>query len=425
MENSSREAIIISLVEDNTELRDLAFSLDFQISREFIQKRYHPDGKYFIGHGKFKMIHDYIKGNGISLALVNGRLKPSQWFNMEKGLGVTVYDRIHLILEIFADRAKRREALLQVQLAKYQYERPYVKELIHQAKMGEHPGYMGGGEYQVDEYYEMMKKRIRQVKYELQKICRDREARRRARRQGGFYLVSIAGYTNAGKSSLLNVLTDESLLVDTKLFSTLSTTTRRIKGYGRRTPPILLTDTVGFIRDLPHWLIQSFHATLEEIELADLVILCIDISENIEIIQMKVNASLNELHQIGTSASVVIALNKIDLLTKAALAKRISNLTKIGVLKDNNYITISSKEQINIKDLVNLIEIKLPSRIKSKIDLPGTLESQSFISWLHKKGVIVDIVYDTKVTICISCSELMTQKIGSQCRKLGGYISIL
>ena len=138
---------------------------------------------------------------------------------------------------------------------------------------------MAGGEYQVDDYYETIKKQVKRIKEELENIRNQREVRRRHRHTGGFYLVSLAGYTNAGKSSLLNLLSHENIYVEDKLFSTLSTTTRKINGANI---PILLTDTVGFIKNLPVYIIDAFHSTLEEIEVADVVLLIVDVSEKKE-----------------------------------------------------------------------------------------------------------------------------------------------
>ncbi len=162
---------------------------------------------------------------------------------------------------------------MQVRLAELQYEKPFVRELIHRARNGEHPGFMAGGEYQVDDYFEMIKKQMKKIRGNLEKIRDEREVRRKHRRISGFYLVSLAGYTNVGKSSLLNLLSGEKVKVEGKLFSTLSTTTRKIKNNNF---PILLTDTVGFIQNLPAWIIDAFHSTLEEIEVSDIIILMVD-----------------------------------------------------------------------------------------------------------------------------------------------------
>jgi len=265
-----KKAVIISLQEDNEELEHLSESLNYEVVKIFIQRQGKSRRPFYIGKGKIREIKDYLSERNINFAIVNGMLTPSQWYNMEKELGIKVYDRVHLILDIFADRAKRKEAKLQVKLAYLRYEKPYIKELIQRIRAGEHPGFMGGGEYEIANYYEMIKRQIKKIKKELEKLERGRESHYKYRVKKGYYLVTIAGYTNAGKSSLLNKLTGENVEVEERLFSTLSTTTRIIKDERK---PILVTDTVGFIRDLPHWLIDSFKSTLKGIALSDVVVL--------------------------------------------------------------------------------------------------------------------------------------------------------
>jgi len=228
--SQKKNAIIVSLDNNVAEIIQLADTLDYVVVKEFIQQRNLPDVKFYIGSGKLDEIKDYIESSEeqTDLIIVNGELKPSQWFAIEKKLSVDVYDRIRLILAIFEEHAERKEARLQVKLAQLHYERPYVRELIHKARSGEHPGLMAGGEYQVDDYYEIIKKHIKKIRYDLKKIENDRELHRKTRYKSGFYLVSLAGYTNAGKSSLLNLFSGEKVKVEGKLFSTLSTTTRRI-----------------------------------------------------------------------------------------------------------------------------------------------------------------------------------------------------
>ena len=222
--------IVISKNNDVKEIIALANSLGFEIVQTFIQKRENTT-PYYIGTGKLKEIKNFVDENEIEIAFINDELKPSQWYNLEDFLKIKVYDRIRLILEVFADRANRKEAKLQVKLAKLRYEKPFVRELIHRLKEKERPGFLAGGEYLVADYYEMIKKQMKKIKEELTKIEMERKIRRKDRREGGFYLVSIAGYTNAGKSSLLQLLTGENVLVEERLFSTLSTTTSKIKDF--------------------------------------------------------------------------------------------------------------------------------------------------------------------------------------------------
>ena len=225
-----KNAIVVSLEPYTSEIISLAETLDYNVVNTFIQTRNKPDVKTFIGKGKLEEIKNYIKNypDLIELVVVNGELRPSQWFLLEKQWNVEVFDRIRIILSIFEKHAERKEAKLQVSLAQLEYERPYVRELIHRARSGEHPGFMAGGEYQVDDYYEMIKKQVKKIKEELERICNQRQLHRVHRHKGGFYLISLAGYTNAGKSSLLNLLTEGNVKVEGKLFSTLSSDTGRV-----------------------------------------------------------------------------------------------------------------------------------------------------------------------------------------------------
>ena len=411
------EGIIISIKEDVQELLLLAKSLGYKIKKIFVQKREGTTPCY-IGEGKLKEIKEYVCENNISIAFVNDSLRPSQWYNLEKNLGIIVYDRIRLILEIFASRAKRREAKLQVQLAKLRYERPFVRELFHRIKEGERPGFLGGGEYVVADYYEMMKRQMKKIKEELRKIEEERALKRMARKERGFYLVSIAGYTNAGKSSLLNFLTDANVVVEEKLFSTLSTKTMRINR--KDNIPILLTDTVGFIKDLPHWLIDAFHSTLEEIALADAIILLADITDDVETLKDKIFTALKEIYHIKRDTNIVVALNKIDLINDNEVDKKRRILEEI---LERRCIPISAKTGENMESLLNELYKNLPKISHLEIVLPN--DANSFISWLYENTNVIDFSSNGFTRIRVDCSERLREKIMGKCRKLGGEVRVL
>lgn len=415
----NNNSIIISLNDDVSEIIDLANSLNYNIVKTFFQHRENPDVNSYIGSGKVDEIKEFIEKSNelISLVIVDGDLKPSQWFNLEKKLDIEVYDRVRVILAIFEKQADRKEAKLQVKLARLQYERPFVRELIHRSRSGEHPGFMAGGEYQVDDYYEMIKKQMKKIKESLKNIRYERELRRGYRHKGGFYLVSLAGYTNVGKSSLLNILSDEKVKVEGKLFSTLSTTTRRIKN---RKVPILLTDTVGFIQNLPAYVIEAFHSTLEEIEVADVVLLVVDISEEKEKIKNKLKVSLNELFEIGVISPIIVTFNKVDLISEHELKDRIEYMQKNELLKDRKTIYISVKNRKNIDQLLELVYSSLPQLVRFKIKLPLNEDTQSFISWIYEKAHVFDISYNDFVSISIECNAYLHDKIIAKCKDFDG-----
>ena len=421
MIENQKNAIVVSLNDDVSEIVQLADSLGYRVVKTFIQRRKSPDVNSYMGSGKVKEIKEFIDNDGedVGLIIVDGELKPSQWFFLEKNLNVDVFDRVRLILAIFEERADRKEARLQVRLAQLQYERPFVRELIHRARAGEHPGFMAGGEYQVDDYYEMIKKQMKKIGENLKKIRDEREVRRQHRHIGGFYLVSLAGYTNAGKSSLLNLLSGERVKVEGRLFSTLSTTTRKISN---KNLSILLTDTVGFIQNLPAWIIDAFHSTLEEIEVADVVLLVVDVSEKKETVGKKLKISLDELVEIGVTSPIVIVLNKTDLLSEEELDTRIEYLQKPGLTNDKKMISVSIKNRENVDALLEIIYELLPHVARVRIRLPVNEKTQSFVSWIYEKAHVSDISYDDYVTISVECNQRIRNKIVSKCQDLHGLV---
>jgi len=421
MNNQKKNAVIVSLTDDVSEIKQLAESLDYCIVETFIQHRKTPDVNSYVGSGKVKEIKEFIENydDDIDLIIVDGKLKPSQWFILEKKLNVNVYDRLRLILAIFRDRADRKEAKLQVRLAELQYEKPFVRELIHRARGGEHPGLMAGGEYQVDDYFEIIKKQTKKVREDLNKIRDERELHRQHRHIGGFFLVSLAGYTNAGKSSLLNLLSGEKVKVEKRLFSTLSTTTRKMR---EKNVPILLTDTVGFIENLPAWIVNAFHSTLEELETADIVLLVVDCSDCEELFGRKLNTAMSELIDLDVISPVIIVLNKIDLISEDELLSKLKYLDSLGFLVDHKVVSVSVSERKNIDDLLDVVYESLPDISCLTLYLPNSEETQSFISWLYRKTHVCSISYDEIVKVDIKCNSYIFEKITSMCRKLKGKI---
>ncbi|MBU0497787.1 MAG: GTPase HflX [Candidatus Thermoplasmatota archaeon] len=416
------ETIIISLQKNTTEIHQLAHTLNYTVIKTFIQHRDLPDVNYYVGIGKVEEISTFLKEHPtITIVIVDDELKPSQWFNLEKHLKITVYDRIRLILAIFEERAERKEAKLQVKFAQLRYERPYVRELIHRARAGEHPGFMAGGEYQVDDYYETIKKQIKKIRLDLKKIENARTQQRKHRQIKGYYLISLAGYTNAGKSSMMNTLTKAHVPVEGKLFSTLSTTTRKLVEKSKQPlVPILLTDTVGFIDHLPAWVIDAFHATLEEIQMADLVLLIADASEEHDELLRKLRVSYDELHSLNVTAPSILVLNKTDLLIESSKQNLSTILEQTEFLDHDPYLFVSTKNNSGISPLISLILETLPNLISLRLFLPNSPETNSFISELYNTTYITDISYANDVKIHLICNPHLLPKIQQLCNTVHG-----
>jgi len=299
--NSHTDRFDIETMSSSDELLGLCYTLSYGVESIYTQTIDKPNPKYFIGKGKVQEIAEFITNHGqLEFAVFDCALKPNQIFNLENRFHIRVLDRNALILMIFLHHARTNEAKLQVEYAILKHQIPYLTELVRRSKLGEHPGLLAGGEYKVDEYFKLTKRRIRKIRNELLKIKTSREQRRKHRRRSGFTLITLAGYTNAGKSALLRALTGAQVLVDGRMFSTVGTKTMRY-----RNSRVLLTDTVGFLRNIPTQLIEAFKSTLEEIIDADHIILIVDISEEPKVIKEKLVTCVGTIDQLITDRFTV------------------------------------------------------------------------------------------------------------------------
>jgi len=356
-----------------------------------------------------------VKETGAEKIIFDNDLTPFQAYNLAKVTGVMAIDRFQLILEIFSRRASTYEAELQIQLASLRYELSRAKERVKLARMEEQPGFMGLGKYEVDLYFEAVKRQISSVKDKLEKKREERELHRIRRDELGFSSISLAGYTNAGKSSLFNLLTEETVPVDDALFTTLSTTTRAVQFSKRK---VLLTDTVGFIDRLPLKLVKAFHSTLEETILSDVIILVVDLSESEEDIKRKLSCSLDTIQQIGaTGIPVVTALNKIDLLEKDELKRKTEGLKE----QAPNPIPISALHGNNIASLKQQISQYLESFVQASFSLTISNEAMSLVSQLFDRAHVQDVEYEGDVVKVVFRSiPWFADRIQGRVEKLGG-----
>jgi GTP-binding protein HflX len=328
-EDGTRKCVLVSIRSDISEINALIETLGFELLDTIVQKRDHPDPRTYVGRGKAEEVRDLVKELEADLVVVDDALKPSQIHNLQARAGVDVYDRIRLILEIFTRRARSQEAKLQVELATLRHRVPLVKETINLLKKGEHPGLLGGGEVGTHQYLREIGQRMARIQRELDDIKRVRSVRRKHRTRHSFVTVSVAGYTNAGKTSALNMLTEAGAEVDSRYFSTLSPLSRTVEGVESR---VLINDTVGFIEDLPPWLIEAFESTLEEVYSADLIILVIDVSEALEVVGRKVMASLEIIKRQGEAPPILFLLNKVDLIFPSELRSKVSSMQDSGMI---------------------------------------------------------------------------------------------
>jgi GTP-binding protein HflX len=398
-------AVVAKRVErgdaDLSEIRDLARSAGYEVVGELTQTR-EEDAAYAFGEGKVEELAALTARTDADAVIVDNRLGPYQTFNIGGKLPdrVEVVDRFTLILDIFGQRARTRKAQLQVELAELRYELPRAEAKTSLAKRDERPGFMGLGEY--DESRERdIKNQIAEIKRELDAIAEKAETRRDQRRESGFDLVALAGYTNAGKSTLMRRLAaeldvdenedrhpdlDTTAESEDRLFTTLGTTTRRADT-GKR--DVLLTDTVGFVSDLPHWLVESFESTLDSVYHADLVLLVVDASESVEAMREKLVTCHDTLYE-RNEAPIVTVLNKIDRVDDDALAEKREALSALAP----NPVAVSGLTGDCVDGLRDRIEDELPDWRFERLVLPMADDTMSLVSWVHDHANVEGETYE-------------------------------
>jgi len=373
------------------------------------------DPSYQIGSGKVKELTDLVKAKEAERVIFDNDLKPLQAYNLAKETSVEAVDRFQLILEIFARRAATTEAKMQIELAKLRYELPRAKEKVKLARMGEQPGFMGLGAYQVDLYYETVKRQIHHIQDKLKGIRKKRGLHRKRRLELGYSTISLAGYTNAGKSSIFNALAEESVRVGEGLFTTLSTTTRAINLSNKK---VLLTDTVGFIDRLPLTLIEAFHSTLEETIFSDLILLVVDMSEAPEDVERKLTVCLDTIQTIGAAGiPVVTALNKIDLLQELELQQKLSNLK--GLVPSP--VPVSALHRTNLPLLQHEMMRYVKQYIQASFSIPLKSQHAPFISWLFSRTEVHSLKYEgDSVHVVFESVPWFADKVRDRVIELGG-----
>ncbi len=352
--------------EVNEYLDELAFLTETagaEPVRRFVQKLDTPNPRTFVGSGKIDEIAAFISENRIDIAIFDDELSPSQLRNIEKELGCRILDRTNLILDIFARRARTSHARTQVELAQYQYLLPRLTGMwTHLERQRGGIGLRGPGETEIETDRRIIRDRISLLKDQLKKI--DTQMATQRKNRGKMVRVALVGYTNVGKSTIMNLLSKSDVFAENKLFATLDTTVRKVVITNL---PFLLSDTVGFIRKLPHDLVESFKSTLDEVRESDLLIHVVDISHpGFEEQVAVVNETLRELG--SASKPVIMIFNKIDAFTYTKKDEfdltpvqreniSLSDLKKTWMGTDKNYksVFISAKTRQNIEELRHLL----------------------------------------------------------------------
>jgi GTPase len=359
-------AVLVGVVQkDQTEqqvqeyLDELAFLAETAGAttvKKFIQKLPHPDSRTFVGKGKLQEIGEYVRQRNVDVIIFDDELSGAQIGNIEKETGAKTIDRSDLILDIFARRAKTAQAKAQVELAQYQYILPRLRGMWkHLERLGGGIGTRGPGETEIETDRRIVRDKISLLRRRLAEI--DKQAFTQRKDRGEFIRVALVGYTNVGKSTLMNLLSKSEVLAENKLFATLDTTTRKLV---YETTPFLLSDTVGFIRKLPHHLVESFKSTLDEVREADILLHVVDISHPTYEDQIGVvNKTLQELEAF--EKPILTIFNKMDLYIQHNIDAWLEEGTKEEILRDlkerwqrqtnDNAIFVSALERTNIDEL--------------------------------------------------------------------------
>ncbi|MBQ8974548.1 MAG: GTPase HflX [Oscillospiraceae bacterium] len=364
------------------ELEELLETAGGECCAKVLQNRHEPEPRTFIGDGKVQEVKALAEANDCVLAVFDNELSPSQMRALSDDLGIRVIDRSSLILDIFASRARTSEGRLQVELAQYKYLLPRLTgmwtHLVRQSASASPIGTRGPGETQLETDRRHIRRKITRLEQELDEVRKVRGTQRRRREKNGMPVIALVGYTNAGKSTLLNCLTDAGIPAKNRLFDTLDTTTRRFRVSD--TLEVLVSDTVGFIRKLPHHLVEAFKATLEELTYADLIIHVIDASNPNWSDQVDVVDEL--ILELGAENTPRIeAFNKFDKVPDEAVLP-----------KGDHIVRISAKTGAGIDTLVAKIG-QLLDNGKCKAVLRIPYDKGAVVETLHKDASVVNTEY--------------------------------
>ncbi|UII34999.1 GTPase HflX [Fulvivirga ulvae] len=367
MDDKSNKGVLVSVAkkgEDDRivdehldELAFLALTANITTEKIFTQKLEQPDKRTFIGKGKLEEVHAFVVANDIDLVIFDDDLSPSQLRNLEKDLNCQIYDRSLLILDIFLNRAQTAQAKTQVELARYQYLMPRLTRMwTHLERQRGGTGTRGGaGEKEIETDRRMIRNQISVLKKKLEKIEKQNAVQRKSR--SNIVRVALVGYTNVGKSTLMRILSKSDVKAEDKLFATVDATVRKVVIHHI---PFLLSDTVGFIRKLPHHLIESFKSTLAEVREADVLLHVVDVSH--PAYEDHIRVVKETLREIDASDKPTIyVFNKIDLLENED-EEPVEKIHSIHMEQDDGKVFVSAHKGINLDGLKDLISKKVKKR---------------------------------------------------------------
>ncbi len=375
------------------ELEELSYTAGAQVAGKVIQRRESLDPSTCVGSGRLEEIKEFCQANDVNLLIFDHELTAVQQRNIERETDLAVIDRTTLILDIFAQRARSKEGKLQVELAQQKYLLPRLMGLGQSlSRLGGGIGTRGPGESKLESDRRHIRRRIQSLEEQLEEVGRHRELLRRRRKKDGVITVAIVGYTNVGKSTLLNTLTDAGVLAEDKLFATLDPTARALKLPDGRS--VMLVDTVGLIRRLPHHLVEAFHSTLEEAVEADLILNVCDISSEETLAQIETTRQV--LQELGAGDKpVVTVLNKCD------------KLSQMPLVLEKGCVFISAKTGFGLEKLLEAIEKALPpTHLRLKLMIPfdkaaiySRLKDSSVVyaEEYTPHGILVDALVDMKM----------------------------
>ncbi len=361
------------------ELALLADTAGVEVVGTVTQKREAPDPVYFVGKGKAQEVRQIAGEAGADVLLVDGDLTPTQQRNLEDAAGLGVLDRSGLILDIFAQRARSREGKLQVELAQLSYLLPRLTGRgTELSRLGGGIGTRGPGETKLEVDRARIRRRIGVLRKQVARIGKRRALERRSRQEAGAPVAALVGYTNAGKSTLLNALSDADVLVEDRLFATLDPTIRRVELPGGR--QVLFADTVGFIRNLPPQLVAAFRATLEEVAQADVLVHVVDASH--PQMEEQITTVRRVLHELGCAdRPTVMALNKIDAVAdRAALDARVQ--------REPHGVAISALRGDGLRELLDLVRERLEQELLP-VEVTLSWDAQDLLDEAHQRGRVL------------------------------------